>query len=229
MEDFKLRFYTNFIKDDRYMYLVKGLGNTLLITFLAVLMGIVLGFLVAIVRSTYDKTGKCRILNAVCNVYLAIIRGTPMMVQLMIMCYVVFGKYDMNKIIVATLAFGINSGAYVAEIVRSGIMSIDAGQLEAGRSLGFSYGQTMWYIIIPQAFKNVLPALANEFIVLLKETSVCGYIGLMDLTRGGDIIRSRTYEAFMPLIAVALIYLVMVLVLTWLVGKLERRLRTSER
>lgn len=229
MEDFKVRFYTNFIKDDRYLYLVKGLENTLLITFLAVLIGIVLGFLVAIIRSTYDKTGKCKILNAVCNVYLAIIRGTPMMVQLMIMCYVVFGKYDMSKIVVATLAFGINSGAYVAEIVRSGIMSIDAGQLEAGRSLGFGYAQTMWYIIMPQAFKNVLPALANEFIVLLKETSVCGYIGLMDLTRGGDIIRSRTYEAFMPLIAVAIIYLIMVLVLTWLVGKLERRLRTSER
>ena len=137
-----------------------------------------------------------------------------MMVQLMIMCYVVFGKYNMNKLIVATLAFGINSGAYVAEIVRSGIMSIDPGQLEAGRSLGFSYPQTMWYIIMPQAFKNVLPALANEFIVLLKETSVCGYIGMMDLTRGGDIIRSRTYEAFMPLIAVAIIYLIMVVVLS---------------
>ena len=135
----------------------------------------------------------------------------------------------MNKLIVATLAFGINSGAYVAEIVRSGIMSIDPGQLEAGRSLGFSYPQTMWYIIMPQAFKNVLPALANEFIVLLKETSVCGYIGMMDLTRGGDIIRSRTYEAFMPLIAVAIIYLIMVVVLSGLVGKLERRLRTSER
>ena len=135
----------------------------------------------------------------------------------------------MSKLIVATLAFGINSGAYVAEIVRSGIMSIDSGQLEAGRSLGFGYAQTMWYIIMPQAFKNVLPALANEFIVLLKETSVCGYIGMMDLTRGGDIIRSRTYEAFMPLIAVAIIYLIMVVVLSWLVGKLERRLRTSER
>ena len=229
VEDFKLRFYTNFIKEDRYMYLVKGLGNTLIITFLAVLLGIVLGFLVAIIRSTYEKTGRAKIANAVCKVYLTVIRGTPMMVQLMIMCYVVFGKYNMNKIVVATLAFGINSGAYVAEIVRSGIMSIDPGQLEAGRSLGFSYAQTMWYIIMPQAFKNVLPALANEFIVLLKETSVCGYIGMMDLTRGGDIIRSRTYEAFMPLIAVALIYLVMVIALSWLVGKLERRLRTSER
>ena len=229
VEDFKVRFYTNFIKDDRYMYLVKGLGNTLAITFLAVLLGIALGFLVAIIRSTYDKTGKGRILNLICKIYLTVIRGTPMMVQLMIMCYVVFGKYNMSKLIVATLAFGINSGAYVAEIVRSGIMSIDSGQLEAGRSLGFGYAQTMWYIIMPQAFKNVLPALANEFIVLLKETSVCGYIGMMDLTRGGDIIRSRTYEAFMPLIAVAIIYLIMVVVLSWLVGKLERRLRTSER
>jgi len=224
-----MRFYINFIKDDRYMYLVKGLGNTLLVTFLALIMGIVLGFLVAIIRSTYDKTGKGKILNAICQVYLTVIRGTPMMVQLMIMCYVVFGKYDMSKVLVATLAFGINSGAYVAEIVRSGIMSIDPGQLEAGRSLGFSYAQTMWHIIMPQAFKNILPALANEMIVLLKETSVCGYIGMMDLTRGGDIIRSRTYEAFMPLIAVALIYLVMVMGMTAMVGKLERRLRTSER
>ncbi len=229
MEDFQVKFYTNFIKDDRYMYLVKGLGNTLAITFLAVLLGIFLGFLVAIVRSTYDKTGKGKLPNMICRLYLTVIRGTPMMVQLMIMCYVVFGKYNVSKLIVTTLAFGINSGAYVAEIVRSGIMSIDPGQLEAGRSLGFSYSQTMWHIIMPQTFKNVLPALANEFIVLLKETSVCGYIGMMDLTRGGDIIRSRTYEPFMPLIGVALIYLVMVMAFSVLVGKLERRLRTSER
>lgn len=229
MEDFKLRLYTNFIKDDRYMYLVKGLGNTLLITFFAVILGIILGLVVAIIRSTHDKTGKCKILNKLAGFYLMVIRGTPMMVQLLIMCYVVFGSYRMNKIVVAVLAFGINSGAYVAEIIRSGIMSIDKGQMEAGRSLGFSYTQTMWYIIMPQAFKNVLPALANEFIVLLKETSVCGYIGLMDLTRGGDIIRSRTYEAFLPLFAVAGIYLIMVVGLTYMVGKLERRLRTSER
>ena len=229
MDDFKMRFYVNFIKDDRYMYLVKGLQNTLIITFFSALLGILLGFLVAIIRSTYEKTGKCKILNSVCKVYLTVIRGTPMMVQLLIMCYVVFGSYNLNKIVVAFLAFGFNSGAYVAEIVRSGIMSIDPGQMEAGRSLGFSYGKTMWYIILPQAFKNILPALANEFIVLLKETSVCGYIGLMDLTRGGDIIRSRTYEAFLPLIAVALIYLVIVMILTNLVGRLERRLRTSER
>jgi ABC-type amino acid transport system permease subunit len=151
------------------------------------------------------------------------------MVQLLIMYYVIFATASMNKITVAILSFGINSGAYVAEIVRSGIMSIDQGQFEAGRSLGFSYPSTMLYVIMPQAFKNVLPALANEFIVLLKETSICGYIGLMDLTRGGDIIRSVTYEAFMPLIAVALIYLCMVMILTALVKKLERRLRSSER
>ena len=151
------------------------------------------------------------------------------MVQLLIMYYVIFASSNLNKVVVAFLAFGINSGAYVAEIVRSGIMSIDRGQLEAGRSLGFSYASTMWYIIMPQAFKNVLPALANEFIVLLKETSICGYIGLMDLTRGGDIIRSRTYNAFMPLLAVALIYLILVMILSALVSQLERRLLNSER
>lgn len=228
MNTFIEKLYDNFIKDDRYMYLVRGLGNTLMITFFAALIGIALGFVVAIIRSTYAKTGKFKVLNAICNVYLTIIRGTPVIVQLLIMYYVVFVSLN-NKIFVAVIAFGINSGAYVAEIVRSGIMSIDKGQTEAGRSLGFSYGQTMWYVIMPQAFKNVLPALANEFIVLLKETSVCGYIGLMDLTRGGDYIRSRTYEAFLPLIAVALIYLVIVLILTALVAKLERRLRTNER
>ncbi len=170
-----------------------------------------------------------KFLNAICNIYLTVIRGTPTMVQLLIMYYVIFASSNLNKVVVAFLAFGINSGAYVAEIVRSGIMSIDRGQLEAGRSLGFSYASTMWYIIMPQAFKNVLPALANEFIVLLKETSICGYIGLMDLTRGGDIIRSRTYNAFMPLLAVALIYLILVMILSALVRQLERRLRNSER
>ncbi|MBE5882667.1 MAG: amino acid ABC transporter permease [Lachnospiraceae bacterium] len=211
------------------MYLVEGLGITLVVTLFSVLIGIALGFLVAIIRSTYDKTGKLKFLNVICNLYLTIIRGTPAMVQLLIMYYVIFAATNLDKVVVAILTFGINSGAYVAEIVRSGIMSIDNGQFEAGRSLGFSYGKTMWYIIIPQAFKNVLPALANEFIVLLKETSICGYIGLMDLTRGGDIIRSRTYEAFLPLIAVALIYLALVMILTHFVKLLERRLRSSER
>lgn len=228
MSEFQAQFYNNFIKDNRYLYLLKGFRTTIILTVFAVLIGIALGFLVAIVRSTYDKTGKLKFANLLCNIYLTIIRGTPAVVQLLIMFYVVFASYN-NSIVVAILTFGINSGAYVAEIIRSGIMSIDNGQFEAGRSLGFSYPKTMLYIILPQAFKNVLPALANEFIVLLKETSICGYIGLMDLTRGGDIIRSRTYEAFMPLIAVALIYLILVMILTNLVKRLERRLRTSER
>lgn len=229
MNEFIASFQNNFIDDNRYMYLVEGLGVTLLVTLFSVLIGIALGFLVAIIRSTYDKTGKLKFLNIICNLYLTIIRGTPAMVQLLIMYYVIFASTNLDKVVVAILTFGINSGAYVAEIVRSGIMSIDNGQFEAGRSLGFSYGKTMWYIIIPQAFKNVLPALANEFIVLLKETSICGYIGLMDLTRGGDIIRSRTYEAFLPLIAVALVYLALVMILTHFVKLLERRLRSSER
>ena len=168
------------------------------------------------------------LLNFICKIYLTVIRGTPVVVQLMIMYFIVLVS-STNKVLVAVLAFGFNSAAYVAEIFRSGIMSIDEGQFEAGRSLGFNYVQTMRYIIIPQAFKNVLPALANEFIVLLKETSVAGYVGLVDLTKGGDIIRSRTFQAFMPLIGVAVIYLVMVMFFTWLVGILERRLRDSER
>ena len=204
------------------------MGVTLRVTFFAVLIGIVLGFLVAVVRSTCDKTGKLKILNAICKLYLTVIRGTPVVVQLLIIYFVIFGSMDISKVIVAVMAFGLNSGAYVAEIFRSGIMSVDSGQFEAGRSLGFNYAQTMIYIIMPQAFKNVLPALGNEFIVLLKETSVSGYIALQDLTKGGDIIRSRTYDAFMPLIAVALIYLAMVLIFTKLVNILERRLRSSD-
>ena len=168
------------------------------------------------------------LLNFICKIYLTVIRGTPVVVQLMIMYFIVLVSSN-NKVLVAVLAFGFNSAAYFAEIFRSGIMSIDEGQFEAGRSLGFNYVQTMRYIIIPQAFKNVLPALANEFIVLLKDTSVAGYVGLVDLTKGGDIIRSRTFQAFMPLIGVAVIYLVMVMFFTWLVGILERRLRDSER
>ncbi len=237
IEDFKADFYLNFIKEDRWKLLLNGLGNTLLITFFAVLLGIVLGVLVAAVRSTWDKNnqalhGPGRALlgfaNWLCKLYLTVIRGTPVVVQLLIMYFVIFAASN-NKLLIAIIAFGINSGAYVAEIVRSGIMSIDPGQMEAGRSLGFNYSQTMFYIVLPQALKNVLPALANEFIVLLKETSVSGYIAVQDLTKAGDIIRGRTYSAFMPLIAVALIYLTMVIILSWLVTKLERRLRNSER
>ncbi|CUX23528.1 amino acid ABC transporter permease [Clostridium sp. C105KSO13] len=222
------KFYGNFIEKDRWEYILAGLGVTLEVTFFAVIIGIVLGFLIAIVRSTYDKTGKLKILNALCKVYLTVIRGTPVVVQLMIIYFVIFSSTDISKVVVAIMAFGLNSGAYVAEIFRSGIMAVDSGQFEAGRSLGFNYVQTMIYIIMPQAFKNVLPALGNEFIVLLKETSVSGYIALQDLTKGGDIIRSQTWDAFMPLIAVALIYLVMVMIFTKLVNILERRLRSSD-
>ena len=228
MQELKSSFISNFIDDNRWRYITDGLKITLLVTVFAVLIGVVLGFLIAIVRTTHDKTGKLKILNAICKVYLTVIRGTPVVVQLMIIYFIIFGSVDISKVVVAIVAFGINSGAYVAEIVRSGIMSIDNGQFEAGRSLGFNYAQTMMYIVMPQAFKNVLPTLCNEFISLLKETSVSGYIALQDLTKGGDIIRSRTYDAFMPLIAVALIYLAMVMIFTKLVSLLERRLRNSD-
>lgn len=228
MQELKNEFILNFIEDNRWKYIVDGLKITLIVTIFAVLIGVLLGFLIAIVRTTHDKTGKLKILNAICRVYLTVIRGTPVVVQLMIIYFIIFGSVDISKVLVAIIAFGINSGAYVAEIFRSGIMSIDNGQFEAGRSLGFNYAQTMMYIIMPQAFKNVLPTLCNEFISLLKETSVSGYIALQDLTKGGDIIRSRTYDAFMPLIAVALIYLAMVMIFTKLVSLLERRLRNSE-
>ena len=231
-------FYRNFIEDDRWKYLWNGLGTTLKLTFFAVIIGIIIGVIIAMIRSTHDKTihdmrpGAAKfflkLANFIAKVYLTVIRGTPVVVQLMIM-YLVILASSTNKTLVGTLAFGINSGAYVAEIVRSGIMSIDSGQFEAGRSLGFNYPQTMRYVIIPQALKNVLPALANEFIVLLKETSVSGYVAMQDLTKGGDIIRGITYTPLMPLFAVALIYLVMVMFFTFLVNKLERRLRNSER
>lgn len=226
-------FYDDFINGNRYKYLLTGLGNTLLITLLAVIIGIAIGFFIAIIRSSHDKMDRpgfvIKILNAFCKIYLVIIRGTPTVVQLLISYFIIFTSPNASKLMVATLTFGINSGAYVAEIVRSGIMSIDVGQMEAGRSLGLNYTKTMRSIIMPQAFKNVLPALANEFIVLLKETSICGYIGMMDLTKGGDIIRSATYDPYLPLLIVAVIYLIMVGGLSALVGKLERRLRTSER
>ncbi len=231
-------FYKTFIYQDRWLQFLKGLGITIEITIFAGIIGIFLGFLIAIVRSSYDKNligKKCRkpsdyilkVLNFICNIYITVIRGTPVVIQLMIMYYIVFAS-SRNGIVAAVIAFGINSGAYVAEIVRSGIMSIDKGQFEASRSLGFDYKSTMLHIIIPQAFKNILPALGNEFIVLVKETSVAGYVALQDLTYVGNLIRSRTYEAFFPLISVALIYLVIVLILTYFLKKLERRLRNSD-
>jgi His/Glu/Gln/Arg/opine family amino acid ABC transporter permease subunit len=229
MKSFLEKIHDTFIVDDRWKYLTNGLKTTLLITFFAVIIGMILGFIIAIIRASHDKTGKFKILNLFAKLYLTVIRGTPVMVQLLIIYYVIFASVNIDKVFVGILAFGLNSAAYVAEIVRSGIMSIDNGQFEAGTSLGMNYSKTMVYIIIPQAFKNVLPALANECIVLLKETSVAGYIALEDLTKGGDIIRSLTYEAFLPLIAVALIYLTMVVALSSLVSRLERRLAKSDR
>lgn len=237
MKEFKRKFIQNFIDEHRYRYLIDGLKETLIIALCAVIIGIVIGFIVAVIRSTYDKMDKkkknfsyftLKILNIISKIYLTVIRGTPVLVQLLISFYCIFTAPDTSKTFVAIMGFGINSGAYVAEIVRSGIMSIDKGQFEAGRSLGFNYIQTMFCIIIPQAFKNVLPTLSNEFIVLLKETSVAGYIGVQDLTKGGDFIRSRTFEPLFPLISVAIIYLIIVMILTWLVSKLERRLRNSD-
>ncbi|MBQ6313224.1 MAG: amino acid ABC transporter permease [Lachnospiraceae bacterium] len=224
----KERFILNFVSDDRWKYLVNGLKVTMIVAFFAALLGIAIGFLLAIIRATHDKEGKLKVLNFIAHIYITIIRGTPVVVQLLIIYFVVFGSVNVSKVLVAVLAFGLNSGAYVAEIFRSGIMSIDQGQFEAGRSIGMTYIQTMRHIIIPQAFKNVLPALGNEFIVLMKETSVSGYIALQDLTKGGDIIRSRTYDAFMPLIAIALIYLFFVMIFSKLVSLLERRLRNSD-
>ena len=237
-EKLKADFVLNFVKANRWKFLLEGLGNTLIITVVALLIGVVLGIVIAGVRSTYDKTQETArrtvgrrlfgIVNWFCKVYLTVLRGTPVVVQLMIIYFVIFVKSN-NGVMVAALAFGLNSAAYVAEIFRGGIMSIDNGQFEAGRSLGFNYLQTMRFVVIPQVIKNVLPSLANEFIVLLKETSVAGYVGVQDLTYGGNIIRSRTYSAFMPLIAVAIIYLLMVMFFTKLVSILERRLRESER
>lgn len=230
-------FYKSFIFDQRYLNILTGLQNTLLLTFFALLVGLVLGIIVALVRVSWDKETKNHprgigkffmgIANAICKVYLTVIRGTPVVVQIMIIFFVIMADSN-NKMLAGVLAFGINSGAYVAEIIRGGIMSIDEGQFEAGRSLGFGYVPTMVHIILPQAFKAVLPTLVNEFIVLLKETAVAGYVGLMDLTRAGNIIRGIAYVDFMPLLGVAVIYLVMVMFFTWLMGKLERRLRNSD-
>ena len=231
-------FYNNLIYEDRWLQLLEGLGLTLLIALFATILGLLLGFLVAVVRSSYDMNIKgkhkkglgafiVKFLNVICNIYITVIRGTPVLIQVMIMYFIIFGEAQ-NGTLAAILSFGINSGAYVAEIVRSGIMSIDKGQFEASRSIGFNYRDTMIHIILPQALKNVLPALGNEFIVLLKETSVAGYAATHELTYVGNLIRSRTYEAFFPLISVAVIYLVIVIILSWLLKRFERRLRNSD-
>ena len=228
------------IDGDRYKFILDGLKNTFVITLGALAIGIVIGIVVAAVRTSFDKNRESMkvrggagyyilaFFNALCKFYLTVTRGTPVVVQLMICYFVIFAMAD-DGIPVAIFAFGINSGAYVAEIFRAGIMSIDHGQFEAGRSLGFNYFQTMRYIIIPQMFKAVLPTLCNEFIALLKETSVAGYVGVTDLTKAGNTIAGRMFSYFIPLLTVAAIYLIMVLILSSLVGKLERRLRKSER
>ncbi len=228
------------VNDGRFNFIFEGLRNTFIITLGSLLIGVFIGVIIAAIRTSYDKNrdslkthggfgyGLLTAVNAICKFYLTVIRGTPMVVQLMIFYFVIFASSD-NGVAVAIFAFGINSGAYVAEIFRAGIMSIDEGQFEAGRSLGFNYLKTMYYIITPQMFKAVLPTLCNEFIVLLKETSVAGYVGVLDLTKAGNVIAGRTFSYFIPLLTVAVIYLIAVMILTWLVGKLERRLRKSER
>lgn len=235
--DLKAKFILDFIEEQRYLYIVNGLKVTFQVTFLALILGLLIGAFVAIVRTAHDQMKEeqskgiggfiLNIANAICKVYLTVIRGTPALVQLLLMFFVFLTFID-SKVTVAVLTFAINSGAYVAEIFRSGIMSIDQGQMEAGRSLGLGYKDTMVEIIMPQAIKNCLPALVNEMITLLKETSICGYIGLNELTRGGDIIRGVTFDAMLPLLVVALIYLVIVMFFTWCMGKLERRLRESD-
>lgn len=227
-EKMKTDVYNVLIKDSNYKHITNGLGVTVKITLAALLIGLLLGFFVAIIRSTHDKTGKVKLLNAICKLYLTVFRGTPVIVQLLIIYYLWLGKMGVHENYAAIIAFGLNSGAYVAEIVRSGIMSIDNGQFEAGRSLGFNYFRTMVYIVMPQAIKNVLPALANEFIVLLKETSVASFIAVKDMMKGANALVGFTYNMNIPYLTVALIYLVMVLVLQKGVSLLERRLRNSD-
>ena len=233
MEDFKLKFIANFITDNRWKYFTNGLGTTYVVSFFAVILGVVIGVLIAVVRSSADKLDRpplvVKILNVICKLYLTVIRGTPAMIQLLIMYYIVFGSVDISKRLVAILTFGINSGAYVAEIIRSGIMSVDQGQMEAGRSLGMNYKQTMRHIIIPQAIKNILPALGNEMITLLKDTSLMTVISAKDLTKAAQTVTAVTYEPFMPYISIAVVYLVCVIALSKVLGLVERRLRASDR
>ena len=238
MNDFSTKFYQDFIQDDRWRFIVKGLGVTLEVTILALIFGTIIGIVIGIIRCANDQQSDTekrglrgailKLLNLLCKLYVTVIRGTPALVQLLIMYFVIMVSSN-SKVTVAVVTFSINSGAYVAEIIRGGIMAIDKGQMEAGRSLGLSYVQTMVYTIIPQALKSCLPALVNELITLLKETSICGYIGLNELTRGGDIIRGTTFDALLPLFGVAIIYLTLVLIISYFMSMLERRLRKSDR
>lgn len=233
-QEFYVKFYQAFIENDRWQQYLEGVQTTLTVTAMALLMGVVIGILVAIVRTAHDqqRVGKHNpilgIANAICKVYVTVIRGTPMMVQLLIMCFVIFSR-SREFTMIGALTLGINSGAYVAEIIRGGLMALDPGQAEAGRSLGLNYVDTMRFIVIPQAFKAILPALGNEFIILLKDTSLITVIGGKELVYAAQGIYGRTYEQMYPLIGVACIYLLLVMVFSWLLNLLERRLRQSDR
>lgn len=228
LNDIAESFTKTFITESRYQVFLKGLGNTLLITLFATIIGVIIGSLIAIVKTFNKQTGKLKILNAICEFYTTLIRGTPVVVQLLISYNIIFA-FSTRPVLVGIIAFGINSGAYVSEIIRAGINAVDIGQTEAGRSLGLSRRTTMLYIVIPQAVKNVLPAIGNEFISLLKETSVIGYLGVVDLTKAADRVISRTMDAYFPYLSIAAIYLALVMVLNYFVKKLERRLAKSER
>lgn len=220
--------YNTFIVAERYKTLIEGFGKTIIITVGALVIGVIIGTIVAIIKVFADRNKKLKIFDMLCNLYLTVIRGTPVVVQLLISFFIIFVNAK-DGTWVAIITFGVNSGAYVAEVIRSGIMAIDSGQTEAGRSLGFSKVQTMWLIILPQAFKNILPAIGNEMIALLKETSVAGYVAVVELTKAGNQIKNTTYDQINPILLVAIVYLIMVVGLTKLLGIFERRLRKNER
>lgn len=224
MELIRENIYNSFIYQDRYKYYLTGLGNTIIMAFFACLIGVILGLILSLVIDYNEKTGKLYLLSAFAKMYIGIIRGTPALLQLMILYYIIFKSVNINIVVVGIISFGLNSGAYVSQIIRSGLISIPKGQEEASTMLGFNYFQTMKYVILPQALRNVLPSLGNEFITLLKETSVAGYIGILELTKASDIVASSTYDYFFPLLIVAIIYLILTLGLTKLLNFFERRL-----
>ena len=223
LASFAEKFEKCFLREDRWTLLLSGIGVTVRVALLAAVLGLIIGFLIALCNLSKSKP-----LNVIGKVYTDVIRGTPSVTQLMIIYFVVFAYVDWEKWIIAAIAFSINSGAYVTEIIRAGILSIDKGQTEAGRSLGLTKGQTMMSIIVPQAVKNIFPAMCNEFITLIKETAIVGYVGLVDIQKAGDFIKSATYEAFMPLIATAIIYFVLIKILTLALGRVEKHLRKSD-
>ena len=224
MELIRENIYNSFIYQDRYKYYLTGLGNTIIMAFFACLIGVILGLILSLVIDYNEKTDKLYLLSTFARMYIEIIRGTPALLQLMILYYIIFKSVNINIVVVGIISFGLNSGAYVSQIIRSGLISIPKGQEEASTMLGFNYYQTMKYVIMPQALRNVLPALGNEFITLLKETSVAGYIGILELTKASDIVASSTYDYFFPLLIVAIIYLILTLGLTKLLNFFERRL-----